>query len=157
MSEAVSFDDSVALGSFSASGTAADEDDAGRLEKVLLKDFGDHFEDDRRTRLSNDATQLPLLLKVLENGPGHFVECGESLLDGLLVVVDAAGCFPSIEEALRHRVVRHFQVQHHLTRAHLFFEKDGLGDLSGISVKEKSFGVGNPLQHRFFDQIQNDL
>ena len=60
-----------------------------------------------------------LVLIVVDDRLGVLVEGAQALLDGLLIVVDAAGSLGAMQEALDHHLVGHFEVQHLGTRQNL--------------------------------------
>ena len=54
--------------------------------------------------------EFALLLVVVDDGLGGFVEGLQSLLDCLKIVVHSTTCLRSLHQALRHRFVTHFEV-----------------------------------------------
>lgn len=98
-----------------------------------------------------------LVLVVVDDGLGVLVESCQSLLDGLLVVVDAAGSLSAVQESLHHHLVGDLEVQHLGTRHDRLLELDALGLFSRITVDEEAFGGGDPRQHGLRQQVQHHL
>ena len=70
------------------------------------------------------GVELALLVVILDDGLGCVVKRLQSLLDRILVVVHATARLGSLEQALRHRLVAHLEVNDALDRRDLSTKKN---------------------------------
>jgi len=92
---------------------------------------------------------------VLDDGLGVLVEGDQPLLDGLLVVVSAAGGLGSLQQPLGHGLVRHLEVEDVLAGRDGLLELLALCDLAGVAVDEESLGAGESLDHGLGQEVED--
>ncbi|GMT31553.1 hypothetical protein PFISCL1PPCAC_22850, partial [Pristionchus fissidentatus] len=124
-----------------------------RLVEVLV-DLGEDLVD---CSLSLDPSQLSLLLIVGDHGRRGLVEGLQAQLDRVHVVVGAATGLGTLEQPLDERLLGHLEVDGQLCGHDLGLKLISLRDLSRVAVDEESLAaLGNLLEHRLLDQIEND-
>ena len=92
----------------------------------------------------------------VDDGLGVLVEGGEALLDGLLVVVGAAGGLGAVEQPLRHARVRDVEVEDFGARQDLLLELLALRHLARVAVDEEALRAGHLGQHCLREQVEHD-
>merc|ERR1719427_2538555 len=91
----------------------------------------------------------------LNDGLGVLVEGDEPLLDGVNVVVSAAGGLRALEESLCHRIVANLEVQDVLAGGDRLLELLSLGDFAGVAVDKETLGAAEPLDHGLGQKVEH--
>merc|ERR1719427_2136808 len=88
-------------------------------------------------------------------GLGVLVEGDEPLLDGVNVVVSAAGGLRALEKSLCHCIVANLEVQDVLAGGDRLLELLSLGDFARVAVDKETLGAAEPLNHCLGQEVEH--
>ena len=105
--------------------------------------------------MTNEPYHAALGGVVLDDWLGVLVEGDQPLLDGLHIVVSAAGGLGPLEQPLGHGLIADLKVQDVLARGDGFLELLSLSDLPGVAVDEEALGTGELLDHGLGQEVED--